>query len=489
MPAPPLSAADRLRQSSRLPAPDRPHRAAELTAAAAALAVALHLILAPVTAILTCGAVGVWRLSRWHPLWLAVPAAAGAVAVAGLGAGHALAGFTAGPRSLIGYLAGAAVHPSRLAHLAAALAGTGHLLPAQLPAALVLAPAEAALIGWLLRHTRAGRGAAGSGWADGGMDGAAGQGTSGDGAATGAGWRPGLIVMTRRRMTAGGLGAGHVATRDGVAVGLDPASGRPVAVTWAQAAAGVLTVASTPAAALLAGFPLAAAAIARRKALIVIDLAGSPWLPRSLAAVCGPAGVPLSCRGGPRSPGQPAVWAADMQEAIRGRAVVLFSAGPAAGPGAAATARQAVTDLVTLLGELGAERLRADGLAWVICGADDRGDRDGGDGDGGGDGWPALAGLAGLGSAAGTAVLLSTASPAGVASLGQAVRVVLASGPLDQELTRRLAALAPFRAEDDRRAAAELLRWQEEDEFAVLGPAGRLRTGCRQVPGPAERQP
>ncbi|HEY1621131.1 MAG TPA: hypothetical protein VGG25_26135 [Streptosporangiaceae bacterium] len=468
------------------------------------LAIAAHLVLAPVAAILTCCALAVARLSRWHPLWLAVPAGAGAIAVAAVGTGRALAGFAAAPRQVIGDLSGAAGHPGRLAHLPAAVAGTGHLLAAQLPVALLLSSAEAALAGWLVRRARAGRGRrAWSGAGGSRMGGAAGQGTS-DGAVPSAGWRPGLIVMARRRMTAAGLAAGHAVTREGGAVGLDPASGRPVAVTWAQAEGGVLTVASTSAAALLAGFPLAAAAIARRKALIVIDLAGSPWLPRSLAAVCGSVGVPLSCRGGPRLSGQPPVRpgsagvaeeaksaapAVGMQEAIRDRAVVLFSAGPAAGPGAAATGRQAVTDLMTLLGELGAERLRADSLAWVICRAGRPGDGDEGDGDGGDDGWPALAGLAALGSAAGTAVLLSTASPADVTSLGQAVRVVLASGPLDQELTRRLAALALFRAEDDRQAAAELLRWQDEDEFAVIGPAGRLRTGCRQVPAPAERQP
>ena len=151
-------------------------------------------------------------------------------------------------------------------------------------------------------------------------------------------------------------------------------------MTWAQAEGGVLTVAATPAAALLAGFPLATAAIARRKALIVIDLAGSPWLPRSLAAVCGSAGVPLSCPGGPgvaqavraSAPGEAeaASPAADIRAAIRDRAVVLFSAGPEAGPAAAETGRRAVADLAAVLDEFGSERLRADCLAWVHVGGE-----------------------------------------------------------------------------------------------------------------------
>ncbi len=468
MPAPPLSAADRLRQSSRLPAPGKAHRTAELTAACAVLAVVAHLVLAPATAILACCALAVARLSRWHPLWLTVPAAGGATTVAALGLGRALAGFAAGPRQVIGDLAGAAGHPGRLAQLPAALAGTGHLLPAQFPVALVLASAEAALAGWLVRRTRPTIG----------------------GVLPEPGWRPGLIVVARRRLTAATLAAGHVATRDGAAVGLDPASGRPAEVTWAQAEGGVLTVAATPAAALLAGFPLAAAAIARRKALIVIDLAGSPWLPRSLAAVCGSAGVPLSCPGGPgvagrlvraSAPGEAeaASPAADIRAAIRDRAVVLFSAGPEAGPAAAETGRRAVADLAAVLDEFGSERLRADCLAWVHVGGEP------------GPGDPGLAGLPGLGGAAGTAVLLSAASQIGAASLAQAARVVVASGPIDQELARRLAELAPFRSEEDRQATAELLRWQDEDELALLwrGPAGRLQAGRRQVPGPPERQP
>jgi hypothetical protein len=482
MPAPPLSAADRLRQSSRLPAPGKAHRTAELTAACAVLAVVAHLVLAPVTAILACCALAVARLSRWHPLWLAVPAAGGATTAAAVGLGRALAGFAAGPRQVIGDLAGAAGHPGRLAQLPAALAGTGHLLPAQFSVALVLASAEAALAGWLVRRTRPTIG----------------------GVLPEPGWRPGLIVVTRRRLTAATLAAGHAATRDGAAVGLDPASGRPAEVTWAQAEGGVLTVAATPAAALLAGFPLAAAAIARRKALIVIDLAGSPWLPRSLAAVCGSAGVPLSCPGGQEAAGRlgPASTpgeaelaspAADIQAAIRDRAVVLFSAGPEAGPDPAATARRAVADLAAVLDEFGSERLRADCLAWVHVGGPASGPGGAAVGPGGGEpgpGDPVLVGLPGLGGAAGTVVLLSAASKVGAASLAQAVRVVVASGPIDQELARRLAELAPFRSEEDRQATAELLRWQDEDELALLwrGPAGRLQAGRRQVPGPPEWQ-
>jgi hypothetical protein len=50
------------------------------------------------------------------------------------------------------------------------------------------------------------------------------------------------------------------------------------------------------------GFRLAHAAIRRRKAVIVIDLAGSAHLAESLAAACAEAGAPLSCFG-PAGPG------------------------------------------------------------------------------------------------------------------------------------------------------------------------------------------
>lgn len=402
------------------------------------LAILAHLVLAPVAAILAAVALAVSALSRWHPLWLTVPAGAGAIATAQVGIGPAAAGFAAGPCQVITVLAGTLAHPSRLAHLPVALAGTAHLLPAQLPLALLIAPAEAALTGWL-----AGRSAP----AD----------------QPEARYRPGLIVVIRRWLAWVALAAGETVTREGFALGLIPESGWAAEVTWARAEGGVLIAAATPATATLAAFPAAAAAIRRRKAVIVVDLLGSGDLARALAAACEEAGAPLT-----QIPAAaPAGLVHEMEAAIFGRGVLLLSAGSG----------RATADLATVLRGLGRERLRADCLAWVHgCGTSDAG----------GHGDLTLADLPALGAESGTAVLLSAGNPAAAAELAPAARVVVASGPLDQELSRRLAGLAPFGKKTGQQAVADLLRWQDEDELAVIerGPAGRLLTGCRQVPAP-----
>ena len=85
------------------------------------------------------------RLTRWRPAWLAVPAAAGLLWLLAIGPRAALAGFTDGPRQVLGYLAGAAAHPGRLAHLGPAFTGIGRWLPRQAPVALLLASAETAI--------------------------------------------------------------------------------------------------------------------------------------------------------------------------------------------------------------------------------------------------------------------------------------------------------------------------------------------------------
>ena len=125
-------------------------------------------------------------------------------------------------------------------------------------------------------------------------------------------------------------------------------------------------------------------------------------------------------------------------------------------------------DLTTVLAGLRDRDLRGDSLAWVHgCEAVDR---------------PGLAALLGLGPATGTAVLLSTASPAAAASLAPAAGLVVSSGPVDPVLAGRLAGLAEFRAEGGHRAAAEALRGQAEDEFAIIARGSRFQPGCRTVP-------
>ncbi len=110
-----------------------------------------HLLFAQATLVLAALGVITGRISRWRPLWLAGPAAAGAAWTAQLGVSRAMAGFLAGPRQVLDYLTGAAGHPARLARLSTAFSGAGHWLPEQLPLALLLAAGEAAAVGWLGR--------------------------------------------------------------------------------------------------------------------------------------------------------------------------------------------------------------------------------------------------------------------------------------------------------------------------------------------------
>jgi hypothetical protein len=154
-------------------------------------------------------------------------------------------------------------------------------------------------------------------------------------------------------------------------------------------------------------------------------------------------------------------------QAVRDRSCVLFSLG-LGGEAAAMTGRLAVADLTAVLSGLRDQNLRGDCLAWVHgCEAVDR---------------PSLAALLGLGPATGTAVLLSTASPAAAASLAPAAGLVVSSGPVDPVLAGRLAGLAEFRADGGHRAAAAALCGQGEDEFAIITRGSRFQPDCRSVP-------
>jgi hypothetical protein len=268
------------------PWPDRPagsSRRAELTAALGVAVVLVHVLFVPVTLVLLGCALIISAVSRWRPLWLTVPAAAGTIAAAAAGPGRVLAGFTAGPRQMAAYLGGLPGHPARLAHLAAAFAGPGQWLPRQLPLALLAAAGEAAILAWL-------------GWPGGGRPADR---EWPDGAGR---YRPGLVITVRRRLARRALAAGEVVTAEGASLGIDVSSGRHAEITWAQAERGVLLAAASGQAAARAGFPLAGAAVRRRKTVIVIDLSGSRWLAAALGAACAEADVPLA-RFGAGGPG------------------------------------------------------------------------------------------------------------------------------------------------------------------------------------------
>jgi hypothetical protein len=253
---------------SRPQSRDAPRRG-ELAAVLAVALVLAHLLLAQLTLVLTAVMWAVDRAGRWRPQWLAVPAGVGLVWVLAIGPARAAAGLGGGPRRVLGYLGGIDRYPGRLLHLASAFGGLPRWLPGQFPFALILASAEALALTWWTGRPR----------------------------------RTGLIVAARRRATTVTLRSGGVVSRDGCRVGLDLATGRPAEISWAEAEGGVLWSGGGSAAELTeSGFPLAHAAIRRRKPVIVVDLTGSPWLAGSLAAASAESGAPFA-RFGPDGPG------------------------------------------------------------------------------------------------------------------------------------------------------------------------------------------
>jgi hypothetical protein len=302
MPGPAATAAERAPRRARYLIPLDIPRRGEIVAVLAVALLLAHLLLAQLTIVLAVVLAAVGRISRWRPQWLAVPAGAGLIWVLAIGPAAAWAGFTAGPRQVLAYLGGIAGQPGRLLHLSTAFAGLGQWLPRQLPLALILAAAEAAVVAWLSwlhTYSEAVRPP-----------------------------RPGLVAVARRRYAAAAIRTGGVVTADGGALGVDQAAGGRAAISWRAAEGGVLAVgaadagwpgsrspgpassgsgssgsrSSGPGSARLdapgpgpaaTSFQLVHAAIRRRKPVIIVDLTGSPWLAGSVAAVCQAAGAPL----------------------------------------------------------------------------------------------------------------------------------------------------------------------------------------------------
>jgi hypothetical protein len=262
MPASATATAERDPRRARSLSPgDTPPRG-ELSAALAAAGLLAHLLLAQLTLLLTVTLDLTGRVARWRPLWLAGPAAAGFLWVLAIGPGRAVAGFTAGPHQVLGYLAGAAGQPARVLHPARAFAGIGRWLPRQAPVALILAPAEAAVTGWLRTRHAGERGLP----------------------------RPGLIVAVRRLGTVAWVRSGGVVTRDGACLGADWRTGRPAGISWRAAEGGVLVTGAAVAEVSAASFQLVHAAIRRRKPVLVVDL-GDPDGPGGLDGLDGPGGL------------------------------------------------------------------------------------------------------------------------------------------------------------------------------------------------------
>ena len=270
MPAAVLAAPQRARRARYLIPLGTPRRR-ELLAALAVLGVLLGLLFAPVTLGLAVAFHAIGKITRWRPVWLAVPAACGLVWVLAIGPAAALAGFLAAPRAVIALLTGVTTGPARFAHLGTASTGSVRWFPGQFPVALILAAGLAAVAWWLdWLHTDEWRLPAP---------------------------RPGLVSLCRRRFTAAFVKSGGVLTRSGACLGVDAVTGRPAAVPWRAAERGVLVTGCVRPAVAASGFQLVHAAIRLRKPVIVVDLAAGGELAGWVAAVCAATGAPLQVFG------------------------------------------------------------------------------------------------------------------------------------------------------------------------------------------------
>lgn len=267
MPAEPVTVADRAPRPGRYLIPGDIPRRREIVAACAVLALIVHLLFAQLTLILAIIFHTTSRVTRWRPVWLAGPAVIGAVWTLAEGIGQAWAGFTAGPVQIAAYLDSAGGHPGRLVHLGTAYAGMGHWLWQQFPLALIAAAGEAAVAAWLSwLHTDE--------WKR-------------------PGYRPGLVTYLRRMYLLRFISSGGVVTRDGTCLGLDAVTGWRVAVSWEEAAGGVLCAGSPGSGTTTTSFQFVHAAIRRRKPVIAVNLGSGQELAESLRTVCTATRTPL----------------------------------------------------------------------------------------------------------------------------------------------------------------------------------------------------
>jgi hypothetical protein len=428
------------RRARHLIPKEMPRRSEVVAVCAIAILVA-HLLLAQLTFVLAVAFVLVSRTSRWRLWWLLAPAAAGLTWTLAAGPDKALAGFTAGPSSILwhlggGHLAGQPGHPF------AGFSGARHWLPRQFPLALVCGAAEAAVAGWLdWLHTDE--------WA---VPPA----------------RPGLFAAARRALAMRAIRSGTVLTREGCALGVVPSTGAIAELRWAELARGALVVGAAAQDVTVTGLQAVHAALRRRKPVIVLDL-GDAAITRAVTAAClatdtplltgsarvHPAGAGISggteleaagasqlWRRGP-APGQaaagarpvpprpeavpePAALAAvDLGQVVRERLAALLPAD------CAELAGRACADLASLAADLRRIGVDGDALVWVPRGED----------------VPAqeLAALLRGGLDAGVSVLIGTTSPQVAAELSVLAGTTLAYRVADPGLAGCLAAVTGTR--------------------------------------------
>jgi hypothetical protein len=364
----------------------------ELAAGFAVVALLVQLLVAQVTLLLVIVFLGTSRVSRWRPLWLAVPFAVGCGWLLAVGVRSAVDGYLAGAGQLLGHLASGGTLPSRLRPLPGVLAGWRAWLPRQFPLALVAGSVEAALIGL--------PGRAGRNWP----------------------YRPGGLVAARNRYLTAALRRGELATRQGCCLGVITAAGSRAEITWRDAEGGVLCTGEDAASVSAVGRDIVLAAIAHRKTVIVIELAsggaGGCWL----GAACADVAAPLMCLSDAIQPPAAERMAASFFSAFAERGVVHVELvrratreaanGEAAAGGAAASA--ALDELMAQLAEHRDLGIGSDGLVWIDgCEATDLSH---------------LSALVDLGPKTGTAVVLGTASAGPAAALAAQVNVIAVRG-------------------------------------------------------------
>jgi len=432
-------------------------RRGEVLAALAVVAALAGALLAPLTLLLLVAFCTISKISRWRPVWLAVPACCGAIWLLAVGPGTAIAAFGAAMSSVAAVLSRLITDPPVLASLPGAEV---HDLAGQFPVALILA-AGAAAFAWWARwlHTDE--------------------------------WdlpalRPGLANFCRRQWTAASVRSGGIVTRDGACLGVDRATGGPAALSWRDAGGGVLVTGAAQPALLASGWQLAHAAIRRRKPVIVVDLTGSQELRGWLAAACPAVAAPLQVFGEARylpglrpaeddlaillasplgrwlGPGQGADARIGLAEVVRRRAVVLFSLDRrGCGRAAEVVAGLVAADIAAVYAALGRKGIPSEGLCWFTeCD---------------GIGAEALAPLVAPGGQPGLAAVLATTVPDTAARLAGQVEAGVFYRLADRDLAAGLAALTGTRLVP----VAQVLP-QAAEADAPPGPAAPLGT----VPSP-----
>ena len=275
-------------------------RRGEIMAACAVLVLLGHLLFAQLTFVLAVVFVGISKASRWRLWWLAVPAAAGLAWTLAIGIRAAAAGFAAGPVEILGYLAGGP-HPfTRLLHPHGAFPGAGGWLWRQFQLALIVAAAEAALIGWLdWMHTDE--------WAVPPP-------------------RPGMIAAARGAVTKRAIRAGAVVTREGFSLGIAPANGARVLLSWPEVSGGVLVAGAVAQEITVTGLQVVHAALRRRRPVIAVDLSGDASVAGAVSAACRAIGTPLQVFGAEQGHYEPVRYAGPARRLAMTRALLGGSA-------------------------------------------------------------------------------------------------------------------------------------------------------------------